>query len=79
MILLLWGANALAQSMLWGSILRILSSIYPESVAQKRASYMATTVASSNLVGILLNSALINRYGLSWAFWYLLSGWQLCI
>jgi len=67
-ILLLWGTNALAQSMLWGSILRILSAIYPESESRKRASYMATTVASGNLVGILLNSALINRFGLSWAF-----------
>lgn len=67
-ILLLWGVNALAQSMLWGSILRILSAIYPENIAKKRASYMATTVASGNLVGILLNSALINRFGLAWAF-----------
>ena len=67
-ILLLWSVNALAQSMLWGSILRILSAIYPESVAKKRASYMATTVATGNLVGILLNSALINRFGLAWAF-----------
>lgn len=67
-ILLLWGANALAQSMLWGSILRILSAIYPAAIAKKRASYMATTVAAGNLVGILLNSALISRLGLSWAF-----------
>lgn len=67
-ILLLWGANALAQSMLWGSILRILSAIYPEPVAKKRASYMATTVASGNLIGILLNSKLISWFGLSWAF-----------
>lgn len=67
-IVLLWGTNALAQSMLWGSILRILSAVYPENVAKKRASYMATTVASGNLMGILLNSALINRFGLSWAF-----------
>ena len=67
-ILLLWGVNALAQSMLWGSILRILSAVYPETVAKKRASYMATTVASGNLMGILLNSELISRFGLSWAF-----------
>lgn len=67
-IVLLWSVNALAQSMLWGSILRILSAIYPESVAKKRASYMATTVATGNLVGILLNSALISRFGLAWAF-----------
>ena len=67
-ILLLWGVNAFAQSMLWGSILRILSAIYPESIAKKRASYMATTVAAGNLVGILLNTGLINRYGTAWAF-----------
>ena len=67
-ILLLWGVNAFAQSMLWGSILRILSTIYPESIAKKRASYMATTVAAGNLVGILLNTGLINRYGTAWAF-----------
>lgn len=67
-ILLLWGVNAFAQSMLWGAILRILSAIYPENVAKKRASYMATTVASGNLVGILLNKELIIRFGVSWAF-----------
>ena len=67
-ILLLWGVNAFAQSMLWGSILRILSTIYPGSIAKKRASYMATTVAAGNLVGILLNTGLINRYGTAWAF-----------
>lgn len=67
-ILLLWGVNAFAQSMLWGSILRILSTIYPESVAKKRASYMATTVAAGNLVGILLNTGLIDRFGTKWAF-----------
>lgn len=67
-VVLLWSVNALAQSMLWGSVLRILSAIYPETVAKKRASYMATAVASGNLVGILLNSALISRFGLAWAF-----------
>jgi len=67
-IVLLWGVNAFAQSMLWGAILRILSAIYPESAAKQRASYMATTVALGNLVGIVLNTALINRLGLNWAF-----------
>lgn len=67
-MVLLWGVNAFAQSMLWGSILRILSAIYPDSVAKKMASYMATTVAAGNLVGILLNSGLINRFGLRFAF-----------
>ena len=67
-ILLLWGVNAIAQSMLWGSILRILSIIYPENIARKRAAYMATTSAAGNLVGILLNTELISRFGIAWAF-----------
>lgn len=67
-IVLLWGVNAFAQSMLWGSVLRILSTIYPEQLAKKRASYMATAVAAGNLVGILLNTGLINRFGIAWAF-----------
>jgi OPA family glycerol-3-phosphate transporter-like MFS transporter len=67
-LVLLWGVNAFAQSMLWGSILRILSAIYPERIAKKMASYMATTVAAGNLVGILLNTELINRFGLAFAF-----------
>lgn len=67
-LVLLWGINAFAQSMLWGSILRILSAIYAERIAKKMASYMATTVAAGNLVGILLNTELINRFGLSFAF-----------
>lgn len=67
-MVLLWGINAFAQSMLWGSILRILSAIYPERIAKKKASYMATTVAAGNLVGILLNTELINRFGLAFAF-----------
>ena len=66
--LLLWGANAFAQSMLWGPILRILSTIYPEHIAKKRASYMGTAVASGNMVAILLNTELINRMGACWAF-----------
>ena len=66
--LLLWGVNAFAQSMLWGPILRILSAIYPEDVAKKRASYMGTAVASGNMASILLNNVLINRFGAQWAF-----------
>lgn len=67
-LLLLWGVNALAQSMLWGSILRMLAAIYPENLVKKWSSYMVTAVAVGNLVGILLNTWLINRFGPQWAF-----------
>ena len=67
-IAMLWMTNALAQSFLWGSILRILPEIYPEKTAKKRASQMATSVAAGNLAGILLHSGLISNLGARWAF-----------
>lgn len=67
-IALFWMANALAQSFLWGSILRILPVIYDEKIAKKRASQMATSVATGNLAGILLHSGLISSFGACWAF-----------
>ena len=68
LFLLLWGVNAFAQSMLWGAILRILSAVYPDDVAKRRASQMGTAVASGNLLAILLNSGLIDGFGAQWAF-----------
>ena len=67
-LVLLWGINALAQSLLWGSILRMLAAIYPENVVKKWSSYMVTAVAVGNLAGILLNTWLINQFGAQWAF-----------
>jgi len=69
-IAMLWMTNALAQSFLWGSILRILPAVYGEQKAKKRASQMATAVAAGNLAGILLHSGLIKWFGVSWAFLY---------
>lgn len=66
--LLLWAVNAFAQSMLWGPILRILSAIYPEDVAKKRASYMGTAVAGGNMAAIVLHNFLIERLGVRWVF-----------
>lgn len=66
--LLLWAANAFAQSMLWGPILRILSAIYPEDIAKKRASYMGTAVAGGNMAAIVLHNALIAQLGVRWVF-----------
>lgn len=66
--LLLWAVNAFAQSMLWGPILRILSAIYPEAVAKKRASYMGTAVAGGNMAAIVLHNFLIERLGVRWVF-----------
>ncbi len=67
-ILLLWGVNAYAQSMLWSSILRLISSMYDTATAKRKTSYMVTSVATGNIVGILLNTVIINTFGVAFAF-----------
>ncbi len=67
-ILVLWGCNAFAQSMLWSSILRIIASLYDEETARQKTSYMVTSVAVGNIAGILLNTFIITRFGLAFAF-----------
>lgn len=67
-ILLLWCANAFAQSMLWSSILRIISNIFVPSAAKRINSYMVTSVATGNVLGILIGSFLVEKYGLRYAF-----------
>ena len=67
-ILLLWGTNAFAQSMLWSSILCTIAELYDEETARKKTSYMVTSVAVGNIAGIILNTFIINQFGLRFAF-----------
>lgn len=67
-ILLLWSANGFAQSMLWSSVLCVVSSIYDAQTAKKKTAVMVTSVATGNILGILFNMLLIDRLGLEWAF-----------
>lgn len=67
-LLLLWGTNAYAQSMLWSSVVRVVSEIYPPEKAKKMMAFMVTSVAGGNIIGILLNTVFINRIGLRFAF-----------
>ncbi len=67
-IVMLWGANAYAQSMLWSSILRIVSLLYSEDKARKISSYMVTAVAVGNIAGILFNNFIIARFEVRFAF-----------
>lgn len=64
----LWAVNAYAQSMLWGSVLMVVSGIYTGGAAKKKASLMVTSVAAGNLFGIIINSRIINLCGESFAF-----------
>ncbi|MBQ4109290.1 MAG: MFS transporter [Clostridia bacterium] len=67
-ILLLWGANAYAQSMLWSSVLCIVSAIYDEKTAKKKTSYIVTSVAVGNIIGIVFNTWIITKFGVRFAF-----------
>ena len=67
-IVLLWGANAFAQSMLWSSVLCIVSVVYPEEKAKKMVSYMVTSVATGNILGIVLNTWIVDNLGVNFAF-----------
>lgn len=67
-IFLLWMANAYAQSMLWGSLLSVMSEIYDAPTAKKRTAFLSTSVAVGNIIGILLCTWLITRYGVRYAF-----------
>lgn len=66
---ILWGINAFGQSMLWSSILRLISEVYEPSVAKLKISYMVTTVALGNVIGILLGTFTIEKFGLNAAFY----------
>lgn len=67
-IFLFWTANSYAQSMLWSSVLCIVSGMYEKSAAKRKTSIMVTSVAMGNIVGILLNTFFITRLGVKYAF-----------
>ncbi len=67
-IFLLWTTNAYAQSMLWSSVLCVVSGIYEKEVAKKKTSVMVTSVAMGNILGIAINTLLITRLGVRFAF-----------
>lgn len=67
-IAVLWSSNAYAQSILWSSVLCAVSSVYDETTAKKKASYMVTSVTTGNILGIVVNTWIISKFGLNYAF-----------
>ncbi len=67
-IFLLWTVNAYAQSMLWGSMISVMSDIYDERTAKKRTAMLSTSVATGNIISILFCTWLITRFGTKYAF-----------
>ena len=67
-IFLLWTLNAYAQSMLWSSVLCVVSAIYSEKTAKKKMTLMVTSVAMGNILEIVVNTILIKSLGERFAF-----------
>ena len=67
-IFIFWGANAYAQSMLWSSVLCVVSGMYSQADAKRKTSVMVTSTATGNIISILLNTALITKFGVRFAF-----------
>lgn len=67
-IFVLWGANAYAQSMLWSSVLCVISGMYPSAEAKRKTSIMVTSTAAGNVASILLCAFLVEKLGVAYAF-----------
>lgn len=67
-IVVMWGANAYAQSMLWSSVLCTVSAVYDKEKAKKMTSYMVTSVATGNVLGIVCNTWIVETLGVNFAF-----------
>lgn len=65
---ILWGINAYGQSMLWGSVLHVVSSLYDADKARRRSALAATSVAAGNIIAIAFNTWLIEHFGMQYAF-----------
>ncbi len=67
--MILWGINAIGQSMLWGPILRTLSGILPQERITKLMSFFATAIPMGTVAGILISTGAIRFKGVSFAFY----------
>jgi len=67
-MIVLWGANAFAQSALWSSFLNVLCAVYDAETAKRKSSLLASSVAIGNVLGIILNTYIVTYWGFEFAF-----------
>lgn len=63
-----WIINAYAQSMLWSSVLCTVSAMYDKDAVKKKASLMVTSVATGNIMSIIINTYVITHFNVKYAF-----------
>lgn len=66
-LMIFWIMNAYGQSMLWSSLLRVMDGVYGDT-AKRANSYLVTSVASGNIVAIILASFILAKFDVRWAF-----------
>ncbi len=67
-ILVLWGINGFAQSMLWGPLLRALAARFPGEKQAETASCLVSSVGVGSVLGILIAAAAISFQDVRFAF-----------
>lgn len=67
-ISLFWASNAFAQSMLWSSVLCVVTALYDKDTAKQKTSVMVSSVAVGNILGIIVNTLLITKLDVAFAF-----------
>lgn len=67
-MLVLWGANAFALSMLWGAVQTVIFALYQGEEGRIKMSLMSSAVAMGNIVSILLTAYLVKHYSVAMAF-----------
>lgn len=68
-MILLWGANGVFQSMLWGPIVKTLSFWFPDKKHNKVAFGMSITMIFGYLIAWSSSGAMLNCLGWRWVFW----------
>jgi OPA family glycerol-3-phosphate transporter-like MFS transporter len=68
-MILLWGANGIFQSMLWGPIVKTLSYWFPNKKHNKVAFGMSITMIFGYLIAWSSSGAMLNYLGWQWVFW----------
>lgn len=67
-VLILWGINGFAQSMLWGPLLRALAARFPGNKQAEIASCLVSSVGVGSVLGILIATAAISFQDVRFAF-----------
>lgn len=68
-MVLFWMTNAYGESMLWSSVLCVVTAVCSKSTAKKVTSVMVSSVAVGNILGIAVNTGVISVFDVRFAFW----------